>query len=400
MGHCVALDVYTKSFDDVIENVARKYKCIDDTLLYDMSVEQVFWYLFDFLEVCEKHGITLNPSKFKFCKREVKFVGYQVGWDTYQPTADRLSAVKDFPMPSELSITDIRAWHGLVNQLAPFMATAPVMAPFGDLLKKPSKKKNYWDDQAATRIREGCPNLTLFTDHGPLVNLFGNRELKDISNPRLFRLKEKTLQYHFSIKYLPGKRNCAAEILSRYPSLRAKPEDKDLELSDDLKVAMVMSLAAALEVEDVVVMDQETVLRAARDDPVYQLLLTRVYNGDWPQSKSQELECLKPFCGAREWLAVSGELITYTYDQGCVRLVIPESLRQQVAANMHSGHQGLESMLRWAHQSVYWSDITGDLEHQRAKCQVCETYTPSQQQEHLIITPPPEYPFQQLWWTC
>ncbi|XP_064122700.1 uncharacterized protein LOC135226948 [Macrobrachium nipponense] len=190
----------------------------------------------------------------------------------------------------------------------------------------------------------GCPNLTMVTDHCPLVKLFGNRELKDISNPRLFRLKKKTLQYHFSIKYLPGKRN------SRYPSLRAKPEDEDLELSDDLMVAMVTSLVAALEVEDVVAMDQETVLSATRHDPVYQLLLTRVYNVDWPQKR----------------LVVSGELITYTYDQGCVRLVIPESLRQQVAANMHSGHQGLDSSQE------------------------------GPQHERLIMMPPAEYPFQQV----
>ena len=76
-------------------------------------MEQAFWHVVDFLEVCEQKGITLNPSKFKFCKREVEFVGYLLGWDAYQPTADRLSAVKDFPMPSEPSITDIRAWHGM-----------------------------------------------------------------------------------------------------------------------------------------------------------------------------------------------------------------------------------------------------------------------------------------------
>ena len=178
-------------------------------------------------------------------------------------------------------------------------------------------------------------------------------EFKDIANPRLFRLKEKTLHYHFSIKYLPGKKNCAADTLSRYPSLRSNPEDEDMELSDDMTVAMVRSLAAALESEDVMVMDQETVISAAREDPVYQLLVSRVCNRDWPPSKSKELECLKPYFGVRERLAVSGDLVTYTYDQGCVRLVIPEGLRRQVILGLHSGHQGLDSMLRRARQSVY-----------------------------------------------
>ena len=492
MGHCSAPDAYTKRFDDVIANVVRKYKCIDDTLLYDASVEQAFWHVFDFLEVCEKNGITLNPSKFKFCQREVEFVGFHLGWDAYHPTEDRLAAIRNFPMPLEPSITDIRSWHGLVNQLAPFMATAPIMAPFRDLLKKQTKKKVYWDEQLQKHFESaksticqlaqeglvyydksrptaavtdwcrdgigfvvmqqfcncvtvdtpfccqggwrlvlcgsrhltpteagyaaiegealavvwclkkarllllGCPNLTLVTDHRPLVKLFGNRELKDISNPRLFRLKEKTLQYHFNIKYLPGKKNCAADTLSRYPSLRADPEGDDVELSDDIMVAMATAVVTALEVDDVIVMDQETVINAARSDPAYQLLFARVCNGDWPSSKSQDIGCLKPFFGVRDRLATSGDLVTYTYDQGYVRLVIPECLRQQVASNLHGGHQGLDSMLRRARQSVYWPGIAGDLEHERAGCQTCEEHTPSQQQEPMIMTPPPEYPFQQV----
>ena len=40
-------------------------------------------------------------------------------------------------------------------------------------------------------IHLGCPNLIIVTDHCPLVKLLGNRDLKDIANPRLFRLKEK-----------------------------------------------------------------------------------------------------------------------------------------------------------------------------------------------------------------
>ena len=33
-----------------------------------------------------------------------------------------------------------------------------------------------------------CPNLTLVTDHKPLVKLFGDKELRDILNPRLLAI--------------------------------------------------------------------------------------------------------------------------------------------------------------------------------------------------------------------
>lgn len=52
-------------------------------------------------------------------------------------------------MPEELNITDICAWFGVVNQLAPFLSTAPIMEPFRDLLKTSDSrgKKVYWDTE-------------------------------------------------------------------------------------------------------------------------------------------------------------------------------------------------------------------------------------------------------------
>lgn len=146
MGHSAAGDAYTKRFDDAIADLPRKYKCVDDTLLYDTNVEEAFWHTYNFLEVFAKAGVTLKPEKFQFCRREAAFAGYHLGWDTYEPTAERLAAVKDFTMPAQPSITVVRSWFGLVNQLAPFLATAFLMAPFRDLLKKPTGKTVFRDE--------------------------------------------------------------------------------------------------------------------------------------------------------------------------------------------------------------------------------------------------------------
>ena len=35
MGHCAAGDAYMKRFGDAIQDIPRKFKCVDDTLLYD-----------------------------------------------------------------------------------------------------------------------------------------------------------------------------------------------------------------------------------------------------------------------------------------------------------------------------------------------------------------------------
>ena len=67
-----------------------------------------------------------------------------------------------------------------------------------------------------------CPKLVIATDHTPLIKLFGDKALKDIANPRLFRLKERTMQYRFTMRFLPGKHNAAADFLSRYQGSRRR----------------------------------------------------------------------------------------------------------------------------------------------------------------------------------
>ena len=491
MGHCSATDAYTKRFDDAVKDFPRKHKCIDDTLLYDASVEEAFWHAFDFLELCARKGITLKPEKFQFCRREAEFVGFHLDWATYRPTEDRLAAVKSFSMPEQPSITDVRSWYGFVNQLAPFLATAPIMEPFRDLLKKPTGKKVYWDELLKQKLEQakdvicrlakdglayydrsrptavitdwskeglgfiilqqhcrcssvdapfcckggwrlalcgsrhltsaeagyapvegealavawclrkarlfllGCPNLILVTDHRPLVKLLGDRALNEVANPRLFRLKEKTLQYRFTIRYLPGKRNCAADFLSRYPALKAPPDGQDEEQVEELTGALAAATVAALEFSERLALDEEAVLKESQQDPTYQLLVAKVLAGDWNSNKGQEIACLRPFYNVRDRLAVSRGLVTYVYEEGHVRLVIPEGLRRQVAASLHASHQGLDSMLRRARQSVYWPGLEGDLQHHRSSCDTCNAHAPSQPPEPLLLTPPPEYPFQQ-----
>ncbi len=68
----------------------------------------------------------------------------------------------------------------------------------------------------------GCNNLLLIVDHKPLVKIFGDRRLDEISNPRLFRLKRRTLMWKFEIEYQPGKHNSFSDAISRNPSRYAE----------------------------------------------------------------------------------------------------------------------------------------------------------------------------------
>ena len=67
----------------------------------------------------------------------------------------------------------------------------------------------------------GCSDLISAVDHKPLLRVFSDRSLKEISNARLHNLKEKTLHYKFRMVHIPGVRHKAADAVSRHVTLLA-----------------------------------------------------------------------------------------------------------------------------------------------------------------------------------
>ena len=74
-----------------------------------------------------------------------------------------------------------------------------------------------WGLEQTKYFTQGCDNLVVVTVHKPLVKIFGDRTLDEITNTRLFRLKQRTLLWRFEIFHLPGVSNCAADAALRHP---------------------------------------------------------------------------------------------------------------------------------------------------------------------------------------
>ncbi len=139
-------DKYTSRYDTVIQHIPRKLKCVDDTLLYDTSISDSFFHTFDYLRTCATHGIVLNPSKFKFCRKDITFAGFRITPTGLKPSDSTLKAIRDFPTPK--STTDIRSWFGLVRQVAFAHSVSEDLAPLRGLLKhnEGEKPKFFWND--------------------------------------------------------------------------------------------------------------------------------------------------------------------------------------------------------------------------------------------------------------
>ena len=142
-GYSASGDAYTHRMDNITKDVKRKLKIVDDSLLYDHSIEESFFHTWDYLTLCAENGIVANVKKFQFCEDTVDFAGLTITPTGITPSEKLISAIRDFPTPRD--ITGARSWFGLVNQVAWAYSLAPIMAPFREMIKP--NKNFYWDSE-------------------------------------------------------------------------------------------------------------------------------------------------------------------------------------------------------------------------------------------------------------
>ena len=125
-------DAYTQRKAEIMTGITDQETCVDDTILFDDSIEQNFFKVCEILTIGANGGCTFNPQKFQFGEEEVTFLGFLITTDGIKTTGQFKDSILNFPTPQ--NITDIRSWFGCINQVSYAFACAPIMAPFRHLL--------------------------------------------------------------------------------------------------------------------------------------------------------------------------------------------------------------------------------------------------------------------------
>ena len=113
---CIASgDGYSRRFDEIVSDIPRKTKCVDDTLMWSDSIEEAFFQAVEWLDTCGRHGVTLNPKKFAFAQMTVEFAGFEITPASVRPCPHYLEVIQNFPTPR--NITDVCSSFGLINRL-------------------------------------------------------------------------------------------------------------------------------------------------------------------------------------------------------------------------------------------------------------------------------------------
>ena len=86
-GYIASGDGYCRRFDEIVSNVSNFTKCIDDALLWSDNIEESFLQVVNWLDICGRNGIILNPEKFVFAQRTVDFAGFTITDNSIKPCA-------------------------------------------------------------------------------------------------------------------------------------------------------------------------------------------------------------------------------------------------------------------------------------------------------------------------
>ena len=247
-----------------------------------------------------------------------------------------------------------------------------------------------WGLEQTRYFTQGCDNLIIVTDHKPLVKIFGDRTLDEITNSRLFRLKQRTLPWRFEIQHLPGKCNHAADATSRHPSYSSTIDSPSFGSSDvpDLTESALMA-SIRDDTQELSTVPWSLLAQETARDSSLSTLLRWIQEG--PSLANSEDPAISPYKSIWESSYEQEGVLMYQD-----RVIVPPSLRRKVLENLHAAHQGISTMEQRARQIVYWPGMSTDIRAIREQCPDCNRNAPSQAATPPLPTSPPTTPFEEV----
>ncbi|XP_064482548.1 uncharacterized protein K02A2.6-like [Ornithodoros turicata] len=222
-------------------------------------------------------------------------------------------------------------------------------------------------------------HITIETDHKPLIPIFMNKPLDDIT-PRLQRMKLKLMRHSCDLVHVPGKSLVAADVLSRSPL----PDIEDSGLEDEL-AAYVRGIVTYFPATD---QRLSQIKKAQYEDTSCQMLSNYLQQG-WPDKTLVDSSC-KNYWQERFNLSLDDGLLM----KGS-RILIPVAMRREILNKIHEGHAGITKCRERARQTVWWPGISKDIEDDVRRCPRCVQES-TNRHEPLMPSPFPERPWQKV----
>ena len=128
-----APELFQKRINHILEGLEGVVCQMDDILVFGKDKEEHDRRLVQVLKRLESANVTLNPRKCEFSKTAVKFLGYIIDRTGVKADPDKTDAI--CKMESPKSVSDLRQFLGMVNQMGKFSPNiAELTQPMRELL--------------------------------------------------------------------------------------------------------------------------------------------------------------------------------------------------------------------------------------------------------------------------
>ena len=136
-GVSTAPAIFQRTMENLLQSIDNVCVYLDDILVTGPSQEAHLKNLDLVLTRLETAGVKLKQQKCAFLLPEVEYLGHKITKYGLQPTAEKIRAIKEAPVPENL--TQLKSFLGLVNYYAKFVSNlSSILAPLYLLLQKES----------------------------------------------------------------------------------------------------------------------------------------------------------------------------------------------------------------------------------------------------------------------
>ena len=214
--------------------------------------------------------------------------------------------------------------------------------------------------------------VTVYTDHNPLLSIYGNPASKPPA--RLERWALRLQPYQLTVKYMKGDSN-PADYLSRNPSKYIQSSRQQQVAEEYVNYIVQTSSPKALPLQAV---------REAITDGNWHMMSQR------PGINMNEFTLLQR---VKDELTVCSE---YDVILRGTRIVIPSKLQEHVVKLAHEGHQGVVKTKSLLREKVWFPGIDRMVENEVKSCAACLVSTPEFKREPLHMSPLPTAPWDEV----
>ena len=79
-GYIASGDGFCHRFDEVTRKLTNFKRCVDDSCVYENTIEELFYNTCKYLSTMGAAGIIMNPDKFHFGDEETEFLRFILTW--------------------------------------------------------------------------------------------------------------------------------------------------------------------------------------------------------------------------------------------------------------------------------------------------------------------------------